>query len=75
MRSVFFTKGFETETLFLTEWVIGKKKRVGGKEKRKMLLACPLSSTQPLKTKIKHGGSVNDLELPNEMPVLKESFW
>ena len=40
-----------------------------------MLLACPLSSTQPLKTKIKHGGSVDYLELPNEMPVLKESFW
>ena len=86
-HSVFLHKGFhghveflmqkkvrETETLFLTEWVIGEK-RVGGKEKKKILLACPLSSTQPLKTKIKHGGSVNDLKLPSETPVLKESFW
>ena len=87
-HSVFLHKGFhghveflmqkkvgETETLFLTEWVIGKKKKVGGKEKKKTLLACPLSSSQPLKPKIKHGGSVNGLELPCEMPVLKESFW
>ena len=36
-----------------------------------MLLECPLSSNQPLKTKIKHGGSVNDLGLPSKMPVLK----
>ena len=66
-HSVFLHKGFcghveflmqkkvgETETLFLTEWVIGKKKKVGGKEKKKTLLACPLSSSQPLQPKINH---------------------
>ena len=68
-------KGFWDRDTFPNRVGDRQKKRVGGKEKRKMLLACPLSSTQPLKTKIKHGGSVNDLELPNEMPVLKESFW
>lgn len=37
-HSVFFTKGFETETLFLTEWVIGEKKR--GREGEKENASC-----------------------------------
>lgn len=45
VRSVFFTKGFETETLFLTEWVIGKKKEWEGRRKRKCFLHVP--SPQP----------------------------
>ena len=75
VRSVFFSKGFETETLFLTEWAIGEKKsgREGDKENTSCMspLLTPTSQTQNQS----HGGSVNDLKLPSETPVLKESFW
>ena len=75
VRSVFFTKGFETETLFLTEWVIGEKRsgREGEKENTSCMspLLTPTSQTQNQS----RGGSVNDLGLPSKMPVLKENFW
>ena len=87
-HSVFLHKGFhghveflmqkkvrETETLFLTEWAIGEKKsgREGEKENTSCMspLLTPTSQTQNQS----HGGSVNDLKLPSETPVLKESFW
>ena len=66
----------ETETLFLTEWVIGKKKKSGreGEKENTSCMSPLLIPTSPTQNQ-SHGGSVNDLELPSEMPVLKESFW
>ena len=54
-----------------------RQKKKSGREGEKENTSCMsplLIPTSPTQNQ-SHGGSVNDLELPSEMPVLKESFW